>query len=342
MRDVAALAGVSVKTVSRVVNDEPGVTAELAGKVTAAVAELGYRHNLAASHLRRGHRTASIGVLVQDVSNEFCGSVLRAIEDRARAEGVVVLVSSIDEDAERERETAHGLVGRGIDGLILMPASKQQDYLDSDRAAGLAVVAVDRRPLVTQIDAVVADHQGGAAEAVGHLLAHKHRRIAFLGDSSSISTAVERRDGYRMALRASGIRLDPALERMDLRTHEEATRATHEVLALDKPPTAIFASRNVVCAGVVRALQQLSMSHTVALVGFDEVAVAEFVEPPVTVVRQDTHAIGVNAFDRLLARLDGDHSPTSIEVVPTSLVQRGSGEIRAPKRSAKPRRAVRR
>jgi LacI family transcriptional regulator len=342
MRDVAALAGVSLKTVSRVVNDEPGVTEELARKVTAAVAELGYRHNLTASHLRRGHRTASIGVLVQDLSNDFCSAVLRTIEDRARAQGVVVMASSIDEDAERERETAHGLVARRIDGLILMPASRQQDYLDTDRAAGLAVVAVDRRPLVTDIDAVVVDNQGGAAEAVGHLVAHGHRRIAFLGDSPDIATAVERRDGYRMALRASRIEHDPALERMDLRSREEATRATHELLALDDPPTAIFAGRNVICTGAVLALQELSRSHDVALVGFDEVAVAELVEPRVTVVRQDTHAIGVSAFDRLLARIDGDHSPARTEVIPTSLVTRGSGEIRAPRSSAKPRRAVRR
>ena len=342
MRDVAALAGVSLKSVSRVVNGEAGVTDELARRVSTAVAELGYRHNLTASHLRRGQRTASIGVLVQDLSNEFCSAVLRTIEDRARAQGVVVIASSIDEDAEREQATAHGLVARRIDGLILMPASRSQDYLDTDRDAGLAVVAVDRRPLVTQIDAVVADNQGGAAEAVGHLIAHGHRRIAFLGDSDAISTAVERRDGYRMALRASGIGPDPMLERGDLRTYEDATRATHDVLGLDDPPTAIFAGRNVVCTGAVLGLQQLSLSATVALVGFDEVAIGEFVQPRVTVVRQDTHTIGAHAFDRLLARLDGDRSPASIEVVPTTLVQRGSGEITPPRRSAKPRRAVRR
>ncbi|MET0839033.1 MAG: LacI family DNA-binding transcriptional regulator [Marmoricola sp.] len=342
MRDVAALAGVSLKSVSRVVNDEPGVTDALARKVSSAVAELGYRHNLTASHLRRGQRTASIGVLVQDLSNDFCSAVLRAIEDRARARGVVVMASSIDEDTERERETAHGLVARRIDGLILMPASRSQDYLEHDLAAGLAVVAVDRRPLVTEIDAVVADNQGGSAEAVGHLIARGHRRIAFLGDSEAISTAVERRDGYRMALRASRIARDPLLERMDLRTQEDATQAAREVLALDDPPTAIFAARNVICTGTVLALQALSLSHQVALVGFDEVAVAELVEPRVTVVRQDTHTIGATAFDRLLARLDGDDSPAIVEVVPTSLVTRGSGEIRPPGRSPEPRRAVRR
>ena len=344
MHDVATLAGVSLKSVSRVVNAEPGVSDAMARKVRSAVAELGYRHNLTASHLRRGQHTSSIGVLVQDLGNSFCGAVLRAIEDRAREQGVVVMAASIDEDEDRERETAHGLVARRIDGLILMPATRHQDYLDADRAAGLAVVAVDRRPLVSEVDAVVADHQGGAAEAVGHLLAHGHRRIAFLGDSAEISTARERRDGYRMALRASGITAEPAFEQMDLRTTEEARLAVHALLDRRAPPTAIFAGRNVICTGAVRALQQASASHRVALIGFDEVEVAELVDPQVTVVRQDTHAIGTRAFDRLLARLDGDDSPVTVDVVPTSLVQRGSGEIRGPRRrrSAQPDRAVRR
>ena len=224
MRNVADLAGVSLKSVSRVVNQEAGVSDALAHRVRAAVTELGYRHNLAASHLRRGRRTASIGVLVQDLGNDFCSAVLRAIEDRARSAGMVVIATSIDEDVDREREAAHSLASRRIDGLILMPASRQQDYLDPDRAAGLAVVAVDRRPLATELDAVVADHQGGSAEAVGGLIARGHRRIAFLGDSPAIATAVERRDGYRMALRASRITCDPTLERMDVRSREDATR----------------------------------------------------------------------------------------------------------------------
>ncbi len=310
----------------------------------AAVDELGYRHNLAASLLRRGHRTSSIGVVVQDLSNDFCSAILRAIEDRAHASGVVVIATSIDEDVDREREAAQILATRRIDGLIVMPASRQQDYLDHDRAAGLAVVAVDRRPLATELDAVLADHQGGSAEAVGSLIALGHRRIAFLGDSPTISTAVERRDGYRMALRASRITRDAALERVDLRSREEATRVTHELLALEDPPTAIFAARNVICTGTVLALQQAGLSDRIALIGFDDVEVAELVQPRITVVRQDTREIGTRAFDRLLARIDGDDSPITVDVVPTSLVERGSGEIPPPDGagSAKPDRAVRR
>ncbi len=344
MKDVADRAGVSLKSVSRVVNLEPGVSEALARRVHAAVEELGYRHNLAASLLRRGHRTSSIGVVVQDLGNDFCSAVLRAIEDRAHANGFVVFATSIDEAVERELEAARGLSSRQIDGLILMPASRRQDYLDRDRAAGLAVVAVDRRPLATELDAVVADHEGGTAEAVGDLIALGHRRVAFLGDSPTIPTAVERRDGYRIALRASRIARDPALERMEVRSREDAIRTTHELLALDDPPTAIFAARNVICTGTVLALQQAGLSDRVALIGFDEVEIADFVQPRITVVRQDTREIGTRAFDKLLARIEGDVSPVTIDVVPTTLVARGSGEIPPPSAagSAKPHRAVRR
>jgi LacI family transcriptional regulator len=330
MIDVAALAGVSLKSVSRVVNGEAGVSEDLARRVDAAVRELGYRHNLGASNLRRGARTKSIGMLVQDLSNEYCSATLRAVEDRARERGVVVMAASIDEDEVRQRELAEGLVARRIDGLILMPTGRDLSWLEVDLASGLVVVSVDRRLPHPEMDAVVADNQGATAEGVGHLLAHGHRRIAFLGDSPMISTAVERRDGYRAALRAAQLTPDPALERLGVRDREEGCAAANELLDLPDPPTAFFAARNVICEGVVMALQQRRLSHEVALIGFDEVTVAELVEPQITVVRQNTYEIGRRAIDLLLARLDGDESPVRVETVPSTIVRRGSGEIPAP------------
>lgn len=328
MQDVAALAGVSLKSVSRVVNGEAGVSETMALKVIAAVNRLGYRHNLAASNLRRrGQRTASIGMLVQDLSNGYCSETLRAVEDRARARGVVVMAASTDEDAERERELVRGLVSRRIDGLILMPTGPDLSWLEVELASGLAVVTVDRKPAIPELDGVMVDNQGAAAEAVGHLLAHGHRRIAFLGDTTSISTAVDRRDGYRAALRAAGLTPDPMLERVGLRSRDEARSATTALLGLEEPPTAIFAARNVICEGALMALQQQHLSSRVALIGFDELAVAEMVEPQISVIRQDTYEIGTRAIELLLARLDGDDSPVRVEVVPSQLVARGSGEI---------------
>jgi LacI family transcriptional regulator len=296
MQDVAAHAGVSLKTVSRVVNGESGVSDSLAHRVQVALAELGYRHNLAASNLRRGQRTASIGMLVQDLSNGFCSETLRAVEDRARERGVVVMAASIDEDRDRERELVRGLVSRRIDGLILMPSAHDLTWLDDDRASGLVVVTVDRRPSLPDMDGVVVDNQAGAQAAVEHLLAHGHRRIAFLGDSPDISTALERREGYRAALRAAGVSGLEELERLGLRAREDARAAVLELWSRPDPPTAVFAARNVICEGALMALQELRLSTEVALIGFDEVGVAELVQPRISVVRQDTYEIGTRAW----------------------------------------------
>ncbi len=329
MQEVAAHAGVSLKSVSRVVNGEAGVSESLAARVQASLDALGYRHNLAASNLRRGHRTASIAMLVQDLSNGFCSETLRAVEDRARERGVVVMTASIDEDHERERELVQGLVARRIDGLILMPSTRDLSWLDADRASGLVVVTVDRVPDHPATDGVVVDNRSAAKRAVSHLLAHGHRRIGFLGDLPHITTAVGRRDGYRDALQSAGVRPVQALERLGLRSRDDARSAALAMLALPAPPTALFAARNVICEGALMALQQLGLSSEVALIGFDEVAVAEMVEPQISVVRQDTYEVGTRAIDLLLARLDGDDSPVRVEVVPSTLVARGSGEIRS-------------
>lgn len=330
MQDVAALAGVSLKSVSRVVNGEAGVSPALSERVRRAVDQLGYRHNLAASNLRRGQRTGAIGMLVQDLSNGFCAEALRAVEDRARERGVVVMAASSDEDGPREREVVAGLVARRVDGLLLMPTSRDLGWLAPEIRAGLAVVAVDRRPAVPELDAVVVDNQGASAEAVGHLVAHGHRRIAYLGDDASIITAAERRDGYRAALRASGITPEPGLELSGLRSRELAREAVRSLLGSSEPPTALFAARNVISEGAVMALQDLGLTRQVALMGFDDLAVAEMLDPAISVVTQNTHEIGTRAIDLLLGRLDGDTSPARAELVATTLVRRGSGEIPGP------------
>ncbi len=329
MRDVAALAGVSLKTVSRVVNDETGVSPEMVERVNRAVAQLHYRHNLAASNLRRGARTASLGVLVQDLSNDYSAQLLRAVEDLARERGVVVMSSSLDEEEARERELVTSFIARRVDGLILMPASSDQSYLQTEVRAGLAVVVVDRPPSFIPLDSVVVDNRGGAQTAVRHLIKHGHRRIAFIGDLIRIATAAERLAGYEAALAAAGVSFDAALVRLDVRTSEAAQQATENLFASDHPPTAIFAGRNVNAIGAARALRRLGLARAVALVGFDDFPMSDLVEPAITVIRQDVAAVGHTAADLLLRRLDGDDGPRRNVVLPTTLIARGSGEIRA-------------
>jgi LacI family transcriptional regulator len=329
MRDVAALAGVSVKTVSRVVNREDGVSSAVNVRVQRAVGQLGYRHNLAASNLRRGHgRSAMVGALLQDLNNSFSSSLLRSLEDAVRDRDWAIVASSLDEEPERERILVEGLVRRRVDGLMLMPATLRQDYLADDLRSGLPVVFVDRRPNGVDADSVTIDNVFGARVAVEHLLAHGHRSIAFLGDLETIQTAAARYDGFLAAHSQAGLTPAPRLVLQGLRSQEEAHEAVKRLLASPEPPTAIFAARNSLAAGAIRALHECDAHRRVALVGFDDFPLADIVEPPLTVIRQNVTAIGTEVAKRLLARIDGDDSVPQHIVLRPELVPRGSGEIR--------------
>ncbi len=329
MRDVAALAGVSLKTVSRVVNHEAGVSADLREKVERAVERLDYTHNLTASNLRRSHgRTGVVGALVQDVSNSFSVALLRSLEDAARERHCVVLAASIDEETERERSLVADLVARRVDGLILMPSTSDQSYLASEVRAGLPTVFVDRPPRGVVADAVLVDNRRGAREGVKHLLAAGHRRVAALVDLTSIPTASDRMQGYYSALRSAGIKPDPRLVVSGLRTAEEAQAALTQLMTGADPPTAVFSCRNILSVGAIRALRSLGLSHRVALVGFDDFPLADLMNPPLTVVRQDVKTIGRRAAELLFARIEGDRSPPQQLLSTPVLIPRGSGEIR--------------
>jgi LacI family transcriptional regulator len=328
MRDVAALAGVSIKTVSRVVNGEAGVAPGMAARVGRAMAQLDYRPNLSASHLRRSDRTtATIGALLEDVANPFSSALHRAIEDVARVRRVMVLTGSLDEDPVREQALVHNFASRRVDGLIIMPAGPDQSYLVAERRAGLPIVFVDRPPAFFDADAVLSANREGSRNGVGHLLAAGHRRIAFLGDLATIYTAAERLAGYQEAIRAAGLQPEPVLVRQDLHTIDLAESAALELLSMTRPPTAMFASQNLVTMGAVRALRKLGRQHTVALVGFDDFQLADLLEPGVSVVAQDAATLGTRAAELLFGRLDGDHGASRRVVVETWLIRRGSGEI---------------
>ena len=331
MRDVAAVAGVGLKTVSRVVNQEAGVSPALEQRVREAVELLGYRPNVTASNLRRADRkTQTIGLILEDVSNPFMSAVHRAIEDVAVPHGTLVFAGSAEESAERERELLLAFVSRRVDGLIVIPVGDDQSLMLRERRFGRPIVFIDRIGSIADADTVTADNRGGARAAVSHLAAHGHRRIAFVGDASWIWTASERHLGYLEALGAEGIRHDPALVAVDVRSSDAATQAVRELLTRDDPPTAFFTAQNLITVGAVRALQRLGRQHDVALVGFDDVVLADLLQPPVTVVVQDPATLGRTAAELLFGRLAGDRSPPRHIVVPTRLVPRGSGEIRVP------------
>jgi LacI family transcriptional regulator len=330
MHDVAALAGVGLKTVSRVVNAERGVSPELEVRVTRAIEQLNYRRDANAATLRRlGRKTQTIGLVLEDVSNPFSSALHRAVEDAARERGVLVFAGSCDEDPERERELIGSFRERRVDGLIVVPASPDHSYLHEERRTGTALVFVDRRARHLDADSVVSDNFGGARHAVAHLLDRGHRRIGFLGDLLSISTAQERLRGYKRALETAGVTADDALVRTELRDPDVAAAAVDEMLALPEPPTAFFTSQNLLTIGGIRALRRARCEREVALIGFDDVPLADMLDPAISVVAQDPQALGRTAAGQLFRRLDGDVGPAVNRVIPVTLIARGSGEIHA-------------
>ena len=331
MRDVAALAGVALKTVSRVVNGVSTVDPELAARVHEAAEKLGYRPNLTASNLRRSDgRTHTIGMLVEDAANPFSAALMRAVENVAHDRGVLVLIGSLDEDPARERDLAIALIDRRVDGLVIVPAGRDHSYLNGERRAGTCLVFLDREPMHLDADAVISDNRYGAVKAMDHLLGAGHRRIAYLGDRVSISTAAQRFDGYMHALELArvDVDVDDKIIRHGVGTVEAAIQATEQLLGLPDPPSALFASQNLVTIGASRALRTLGVQDSVALVGFDDFPLADMLRPGISVVAQDSEGLGRLAAEILFRRLDGDDSPTRTFVVPSRLVMRGSGEIR--------------
>jgi LacI family transcriptional regulator len=331
MRDVGERAGVSFKTVSRVVNGEAAVRPEVRERVLAAIEELGYRPDPAASTLRRADgRTGTVAVIVDDLANPFAATVHRAVVDVMGERGTLVLSASTDEDPAREQEAFRAFVDRRIDGLILMPTSVEHGWLADVRGPEIPVVMVDRPAVGFDTDVVLSDHRPAAARATTHLTHRGHRRIALLTDSLDVHTARERLAGYQDALAAAGVALDPALVRSGLHNQRQAQDAAIELLDAPDPPTAILGGYNRATVGAVRALRRLGLQQDVALVGFDDVELADLLEPAITVIAQDATAIGAAAAEQLRRRLDGEDPAATPHVIATRLIPRGSGEIAAP------------
>ncbi|HZB03374.1 MAG TPA: LacI family DNA-binding transcriptional regulator [Actinomycetota bacterium] len=325
MVDVARLAGVSLKTVSRVVNHEAGVRPETESRVRGAVEALGYRANDIARNLRRGRPSATIGLVIEDVRNPFYSAVARAVEQVARDHGYVVVIANSDEDAAAERKAAASLLERRVGGLLIVPAGRDHAYLRNEVRLGTPVVFMDRPADSIDADEVLLDNAGGARQAAEHLLARGHRRIAVVADSPDIVTIAERLSGYRRTVEAAGLTVDETLIRTGLHDVRDAEAATVHLLALSDPPTAIFATNNRGCVGALRALHVRSEERSrAALVGFDDFELADLLQ--VTVVRHDPHEMGRRAADLLFARLSGDESPPQRIVLPTELVVRASKE----------------
>ncbi|WP_239107397.1 LacI family DNA-binding transcriptional regulator [Spirilliplanes yamanashiensis] len=322
MRQVAERAGVSAKTVSRVMHDDRYVSADVRQRVERAIAELGYVPNVLARTFRSG-RDAVIGVAVPSISDPFFAALTGEVERVARARGVAVLVTSIGTDPAHEQAAVHALLGRQVTGLIMAPVAADQSYLRpcQDRTV---IVFIDRPPARIVADSVVEDDLGGAHAATTHLLRHGHRRVGFVGDTLAIATTARRLEGYRAALADAGIDPDPGLVALTAASDEDSAKALVDLLSLPEPPTALFSSNARTSIGIIPALQAAGRTD-VGLVSFGDFPLAAALQPPVTVIDQDPASVGRTAATRLFERLDHPNRRLKRRIVlPVPLISRGS------------------
>jgi len=317
MLDVARSAGVSIKTVSRVVNGEPNVSAETAARVQVAVRQLGFRRNDMARSLRSGRPPSTIGLVIPDLGNPFYSAMARGAEQVAQERGSLLVVGSSEDDVDREHDLVATLFSRRVDGLLLVSSATEHATLRAETQLGTPVVFIDRAPVGLAADVVLIDNVGGGRLAGEHLASHGHRRIGVVGDSSRLSTMRERLEGFEGALRARGVRLDPALIRFGAHTAADAEADVASLMSVGSPPTALFLLNNRMTLGAVRAIQAASLS--VEVVGFDDFETRELLRVPVTVVAHDPAQMGRSAAALLYRRVDTPAARRRRVIVPTRL-----------------------
>lgn len=321
MIDVAAAAGVSLKTVSRVINSEPNVDAAMSARVQAAIDRLGYHRNALAASLRSG-TDDTIGFVAADLSNTFYMGLAAALSAVAVGRGMHVVMASSEEDAATERRLALDLCMRRVGGLILVPTASDHSYLAPEMQRGTPVVFLDRPGTGVDADAVLIDNRGGAQAAVAELLDQGHTRIAVLLDATEIFTMSERRAGALAAFAAAGRSADPSLIVTGLHTPHAARSAMDELLRRPDAPTAVFCGNNRATIGALEAI--LRQSSDIAVTGFDDFELSGLLPRRIRIVAYDVAELGTLAATVLLDRITDrtPHSPTE-RLIPTRLVHRG-------------------
>jgi LacI family transcriptional regulator len=323
MRHVAALAGVSISTVSHALNGTRAVPEQTRARVAEAVAATGYTPNSVARSLKRAE-TRTIGIAIGDIANPHFTAVVDAIEAAARAEGYTVVLVGISESAERESEGLNALVGRRVDGLIVAPSADGGAAALERLRRQAAIVQIDRLANPS-CDAVVVANESGARRLVRHLAACGHRRIGMLTGLPGLSSTRERVAGYRAGLRDAGLPYDQRLLACGEYSAEPARRAAARMLT-ETTPTAIFASNNLMTLGALQALAErgLSVPDDIALVAFDDFAWSDLFKPRLTTVAQPCREIGQAAVRLLLDRLAEPDLPPRLVRLPVEIRHRNS------------------
>jgi LacI family transcriptional regulator len=328
--DVALRAGVSQATVSLVVNNSArtAIPDETRQRVYQAIDELGYRPNTLASSLRLG-KTQTIGLILPDSANPFFAEVSRSIEASAFKQNYNLILCNTEEDTEKELLYVDVLCSRQVDGIIFVAVGDKTDSLLRVIGKNIPLVMVDRDLSGMEVDAVLMDNYQGGYLATEHLIQLGHRRIGCIFGPSSVNPSARRGEGYLAALKDHEISPDENLMiRGDFHPYS-GMEAAHRMLNLPEHPTAIFACNDLMAIGAMRAITEagLKVPEEISLVGFDNIELASYTNPPLTTVAQPIQEAGQRAVNLLLSRIEEPDLPFRQVMLPTSLtIRRSSGQ----------------
>ncbi|GAA3820592.1 LacI family DNA-binding transcriptional regulator [Streptomyces phyllanthi] len=333
IKDVAAEAGVSVATVSRVLNDHPSVSPEARARVLAAVETLGYRPNAVARSLRTD-QTRTLGLVISDVMNPYFTELARAVEEEARALGYSVIFGNADERPDLQDHHVRTLLDRRIDGLLVSPTDGGSPLMLDAVRAGTPMVFVDRWIPGVDVPVVRADGRRAIRDLVSHLHGLGHSRLAIIAGPAATTTGRERVEAFRDALRAYDLRLpEDHIGQGDFQA-ESGRRATERFLDLPEPPEAVFAADNLMALGALDAIRARGMRvpDDIALAAFDDIPWFTHTDPPITAVAQPTGELGRAAVRALVDRIEG-RAPRSVTLPARLVVRRSCGEPSPVRRS---------
>lgn len=325
IRDVAEKAGVSVATVSHVINGTRYVSSELTERVEEAMGQLGYRPNSVARSLKTD-KTQAIGLVASDLSNPFFSTLLRGVEDRALEDDYSLIVCNTDETLTKEKLYVDLLSQRKVDGLLIAPTGKSDENLVALQERDIPLVFIDRKVEGVQAEAVLSDNVDGSASATNHLVDLGHLRIGIILGLEEVNTSQERLKGYCQALEDHHISYDPELVKRGYSQVAGGLEATKELLSLTSPPSAIFSTNNLMTIGAMQGIQEAGFTcpEDVSLVGFDDFEWASTFKPRLTTVAQVPYEIGSRAADILFDRIEDGTSEIDEVRLPTKLNVRES------------------
>ena len=324
-KDIAELAGVSITTVSHVVNGTRAVAPETKAAVLQAIEDTGYTGDVIARSLVTGG-TRSIGVAISLLANPYFAALMQAIEREAALAGYTVLLADTHDSVETERDTVRTLRSRRVEGLLLTPSHGDGSVITELVSLGIPLVLVDRVTVRTDVDQIGAENIQATSALTEHLASHGHRRIGFVSGTPGLSTSEERTLGYRLGLGRGGLSWNPELVASGQSVKDGAAAALRALMRLPEPPTALVVGNDSMMVGVLQEARRLGVKvgYDLAVVGYDDAEWADLVEPPLTTMAQPIEEIGRNAVRLLLARIADPSRPPETRRLPPHLMHRHS------------------